>query len=72
MGQHPVPKFRLRARHDIVCLGQLLKIIRTALQWIVVELHGPDLHHVQEDLRILGIILVLTVVQSFAGAGQRY
>jgi hypothetical protein len=32
---------------------------------------GTDLQHVQDHLRILGIVLVPAAMQGFAGAGQR-
>ncbi len=70
--QDPVPKLGLRAGNDVVCLGQLLKIVGPAEHWVVIDLLIPDLHHVHDNLRILRVILVPTVVQGFAGAGQRH
>lgn len=52
-----------------MCPGQLLKVIGPAQHRIVIELRIPDLHHVQNDLRILWVMLVPTVVQGFPGAG---
>ena len=72
MSQHPVPKFGLRPRDDVVRLGQLLKVIRAAEQRVVVELLVPDLHHVQDDLRVLRVVLVPAVVQGLTGACQRH
>ena len=37
---------------------------------VVVKLRVPDLHHVQNNLGTLGIILVPAVMKGFAGAGQ--
>ena len=50
--------------------GQLLDIIGPALQWVVVELGVPDLHYVQDNLDILGIDLIPTVMKSFPSTRQ--
>jgi hypothetical protein len=36
--------------------GQLLDVIGPALQWVVVELGVPDLHHVRDNVGIFGSI----------------
>ncbi|QFT34343.1 hypothetical protein FIV00_27865 [Labrenzia sp. THAF82] len=53
-----------------MCFGQFLNVSSAAHQLIMEELHGADLQHVQNDLGVLRIVLVPTVVQSFAGSGQ--
>ena len=56
---------------DVVGLGQLLKVIGALQQHgVMVELLIPDLHHVQDDLGVLRVVLVPAVVQGFAGSGQ--
>ena len=50
--------------------GQLLNVVGAARQWVVVKLRVPDLHHVQNNLGTLGIILVPAVMKGFAFAGQ--
>jgi len=56
MRQRAVPKFGLRLGDDIVGFGQLLNVIRAMHQWIMIKLLVPDLHHMQDDLDVLGII----------------
>ena len=50
--------------------GQFLKIVRAAEHGVVVELLIPNLHHMQDDLRILWVVFVPAVVQGLAGTGQ--
>ena len=52
-------------------LGQFLDVGDVGNQRIVIELDRADLEHMQDDLRILGIVLVPAVMQRLAGAGQR-
>ncbi len=70
MGQDAIPQLGLRARDDVVRFGQFLKIIRTAQHWVMVKLLVPDLHHMQDDLRILWVVLIPAFVQRLARAGQ--
>jgi hypothetical protein len=65
-----MPQLGLRTRGDAVRFGQFLKIVCAAQQWIVIKLLVPDLHHVQDNLRILWVVLITTVVQCFPGARQ--
>ncbi len=65
-----MPQLGLRARNDLVGFGELLDVRGPGHERIMEELYGPDLHHVQDDLGVLGIILVLAVVQSLARSGQ--
>ena len=50
--------------------GPLLNVVGAACQWVVVELRIPDLHHVQDNLGIFGIVLVPVVVKGFTCTGQ--
>ena len=70
VGRNAMPQPGLQARDNVVRPEQLLRIIRATQHRIVVELLVPDLHHVQDDLRILWVIFLPTVVQGFAGTGQ--
>ena len=63
MRQDAVPQLGLRARNDLVGFGELLDVRGPGHERIMEELYGPDLHHVQNDLGVLGIILVPAVVQ---------
>ena len=72
MGQHPVPKFSLRLGDDIVGFGQLLNVIRAAYQRVVVILLVSDLHHMQDHLRILWVILIPAVVEGFPRPRQSH
>lgn len=65
-----VPEFDLRTRDDLVGLRQLLDDRGSDDQWIVKELHGADLKHVQNDLGILWVVLIPTVMQSLARPSQ--
>jgi hypothetical protein len=40
--------------------GQLLNVIRAMHQWVMIKLLVPDLHHMQDDLGILGVVFRLT------------
>ena len=50
--------------------GQLLNVVGAACQWAVVDLSVLDLHLVQNNLGILEIIFVPTMMKGFACAGQ--
>ena len=65
-----VPKFGLRLGNDIVGLGKLLNVVRTLHQWVMVKLLVPDPHHMQDDLGVLGVILVPNVVECFPRTRQ--
>ena len=53
-------------------LEQLLEVIDPGCQRIDVALGGSDPEHMQDDLRVLGIVLVPAVVQGLPGAGERH
>ena len=46
--------------------GQLLNVVGAACQWAVVDLRVPELHYVQNNPGILGIIFVPAVMKGFA------
>ena len=50
--------------------GQLLNVVGAACQWVVVDLRVPELHYVQNNLGILGIIFVPAVIKGFACVGE--
>ena len=52
-------------------LRQFLNVIGPLHQRVMVELFIPDLHHVQDDLGVLRIVLIPAVVQGFACSRQR-
>jgi hypothetical protein len=66
-----VPDAGPRQRDLVVGLGQFLRVIGAVDHRIVPDLAQPGLEQVQNDLRILGIVLVPRVVHRLAGAGQR-
>lgn len=72
MREDAVPQLSLRARNDLVGLRQFLDIGCSGHQWVVVELHGPDLQHMQNDLGVLGIVLVPAIVQGLSRPGQAH
>ena len=46
----------LEFRDDVMGFGQLLNVVGAACQWAVVDLRVPELHYVQNNPGILGII----------------
>ena len=70
MRQDAVPQRGLGTRDDLMGLRQLLNVGSSGHQWIVEELNSTDLQHVRDDLRVLGIALVPTVVQRFSRSHQ--
>jgi hypothetical protein len=54
-----------------VRLRQFLNVVDAGADRIEIGLRRSDLEHVQDNLRILGIVLVPAVVQSFPRTGQR-
>jgi hypothetical protein len=63
-------RFRLGFRDHLVGHRQLLDVVDPVRQRVVVGLGRPDPQHVQDDLGVLGVVLVPAVVQGLAGAGQ--
>lgn len=48
----------------------MLDVRSARRQWVAKELLGTYLQHVQDDLGVLGIVLISTFVQRFTRAGQ--
>jgi len=67
-----VPELGLGFGHDLVRLGKLLQVIDSCSKWILVDHRRTDTEHVQDDLRVLRIVLIPTVVQRLSGARQRH
>ena len=51
-------------------LGELVNVVRTLYQSVMVKLLVPDLHQMQEDLRVLRVVLPPAVVESFTRMRQ--
>lgn len=66
-----MPGLRLRLRDRLVRLRQLLQVVDASGKRIDIGLCGADPQHVQDDLSILGIVLVPAVVQSLSRPGER-
>ena len=60
----------LGLRDRLVGHRQLLDVVDPVRQRVVVGLGRPDPQHVQDDLGVLGVVLVPAVVQRLAGAGE--
>ena len=71
VGQDAMPGLGLGFRDRLVGLRQLLQIVDPGCERIDIALGGTDPEHVQDDLRVLRVVLVPAVVQRLAGAGQR-
>lgn len=69
--EQPVPELRLGLRDDLVRLRHFLNVVYAGADRIEIGLRRSDLEHVQDNLRILRIVLVPAVVQSFSRTGQR-
>src|SRR5688572_11472139 len=52
-------------------LGELLDVVNPGRERVMVVLGGADPEHVQNDLRVLGVVLVPAVVKRLAGARER-
>lgn len=68
--QDAVPELGLGPRDDLVCLRQLLDVSNASHKRIVEKLRRSDLQYVQDDLGILRVVLVKTVVQGLLRPGQ--
>src|SRR3546814_7481414 len=64
MRQNPVPCLGLRLGNGFVCLRHLLQIVDARGQRIDIALGRADPQHMQDLLRVLGIILVPAIVQG--------
>ena len=71
MRQQPMPELGLALRDDLVGLRELLDVVNAGAERIAVDLSGTNLEHVQDDLRIFGIVLVPAVVQRFTRSSER-
>ena len=60
----------LEFRDDVMGFGQPLNVVGAACQWAVVDLRVPELHYVQNNPGILGIIFAPAVMKGFACVGQ--
>ncbi len=70
VGLDAVQDLRLGPRDRLVGHRQLLDVVDPVRERVVVGLRRPDPQHVQDHLRVLGVVLVPAVVQRLAGAGQ--
>ena len=62
VGQQAVPEFGLCLGDNLVRLRKLLDIVDPCLDWVVISPRGADLEHVEDDLRILRIVLIPSIV----------
>ena len=70
VGQDPMQHLGLGPRDGVVGLGQFLHVVDAGGERVIVDLRGADADHVQHDLGVLRVVLVPTVVQGLAGAGE--
>ena len=71
VSQQAMPELGLRLRDHLVRLRQLLDVVDAGEEGISVGLRGADLEHMQDDLRVLRIVLVPSVVQRLPRPRQR-
>ncbi len=71
MRQDAMPQFGLGACNHLVGLRQLLDVADAGNEGVVEDLDRADLQHVQDDLRVLRIVLVPAVVQGLPRSGER-
>lgn len=71
VGQDPVPGLRLHPGDRLVSLRELLQVIDARGERIDVALRRTDPQHVQDDLRVLGVVLVPAIVQRLARSCER-
>ena len=55
----------------LMCLRQFLYVVDAGAQRIVVALRRLDLQHVQDHLRVLGVVLVPAIMQCFSRPRER-
>ena len=72
MGLDAMERLGLGLGHHLMGHRQLLNVVDPVLQRVVVGLSCPDPQHVQDDLGVLGIILVPAVVQRLPGPSQSH
>lgn len=65
---YSIPQFGLRLGYYIMGSRQLLNVVGSAQEGIVVKLRVPGLHHMQDDLGIFGVVLIPTVMEGFSCA----
>jgi hypothetical protein len=71
MRQDAMPQFGLGACDHLVGLRQLLDVADARNEGIAENLNRADLQNVQDDLRILRIVLLPAVVQCLPCSGER-
>jgi hypothetical protein len=71
MRQDTVLNLGLGPGDRFMCLRQFLHVVDADTKRIMIDLRRLDLEHVQNYLRILGVILVPAVVQGLSGSGER-
>ncbi len=71
MGQEAVKHLGFGLRDRLVGLREFLDVVDAGRQGIVVALDGTDAQHVQDDLRVLRVVLVPAVVEGLARTGER-
>src|SRR3954453_14508660 len=72
MGQQPVPDLGLGLGDNLVGLRKLLQVVNSGRKRVLIDHRGTDSEHVQDDLRVLRVVLVPAVVQSLSGARERH
>ena len=70
VGLQAMERLGLGLGHYLMGHRQLLNVVDPVHQRVVVRLGRPDPQHVQDDLGILGIVLVPAVVQRLPRPGQ--
>lgn len=70
VGQDAMPCLRLSLGDRLVRFRHLLQVVDPGGERIDVSLGGANPQHVQDHLRILGIVLVPAIVQSLARSSQ--
>ena len=71
MGQDPVPGLRFHPGDRLVGLREFLQVIDARGERVDVALRRTDPQHVEDDLRVLGVVLVPAIVQRLACSGER-
>jgi hypothetical protein len=66
-----VPQLGLGTGDHLVGLRQFLDVAGAGHQRVVKDLDSADLQHVQDDLRVLRVVLVPAVVKRLTGPRER-
>ena len=67
-----MPGLRLGLRDRLVRLRQLLQVVDACDERIDIALGGTDAEHMQDNLGIPRVVLVLAVVKRLPGPSERY